>query len=150
MKLLLQSVRIEFLKVRKEVLSQMTPIVPILVRWFWPDCHLASGQPAFIVEIPADRMVEVDGDRPEREVSSYLRRVEELASMMPGSVTEGHVTCVIAATGALLRAYENPAMPYSGLWNAYNPLQSVGVQIANISELANIVASMLGVTDAED
>lgn len=128
----------------------MTPIAPILVRWFWPDCHLASGQPAFIVEIPADRMVELDSDRPKREVCSYLRTVAELARTLPGSVTEGHVTCVIAATGAVLRAYENPAMPYSGMWNAYSPLQSVGVQIANISELADVVTSTLGMTNARE
>lgn len=128
----------------------MTPAAPILVRWFWPECHLAAGQPAFIVEIPAERMFEVGVNRPEDEVSSYLRTVDGLARMRPGSVTEGHVTCVIAANGAVLRAYENPAMPYSGMWNAYNPLEPVDAQIVDMSELVEIAKSMHGATDASE
>lgn len=148
--LLLDALRLEFVKVRKEALSQMTSAAPILVRWYWPKGHLASGQPAFFVEIPTERMAEVGEDRPEHEVSSYLGTVEELARIMLGSVTEGHVTCVMAATGAILGAYENPAMPYSGMWNAYNPLQPVHVQIADVSELAHVVTSMLGMTNARE
>lgn len=112
---------------------------PIIVRWLWEDCPHADGERAFVVEIPIGRM---DGHLPEgmtdADLAEYLDRVALQVQRWPGTVSEGHVTCVVATDGRMLQTFQDPWFPYSNLWNGYCPLLRLGVRVDALEQLKAI------------
>ncbi len=115
-----------------------TERMPIVVRWLWDDCHLIDGGRAYIVEIPAERAVRLEGGRSTHEVDAYLKAVATQVAMWPGTVTEGHVSCLFTADGRVVKHYHDPWFPYSNLWNAYCPLRRLGIRVAGLDDLVHI------------
>lgn len=89
-------------------LSDGTGHQPILVRWLWNDCHLLGGSRAYVVEIPAGRISGLPGALPHDRAADYLEHVAACADRLPGTVTPGHVTCIVSADGRVVDSYVQP------------------------------------------
>ncbi len=115
----------------------------IVVRWLWNQCHLLGGRRAYVVEIPAEGTLGLPGTGPNDEVNAYLEGVARQVSRWPGTVTEGHVTCIVSADGRVVDAYVDPWFPYSNLWNAYCPLRRLGIRVGELADLQNIPGEVI-------
>ena len=111
---------------------------PILVRWLWNDCDLLGGNRAYVVEIPAGRACGLLGAQSHDRAEAYLEEVAACASRLPGTVTPGHVTCIVSADGRVVDSYVEPLFPHSGMWNGYGPLRRMGRRVANLADLQRI------------
>lgn len=116
---------------------------PILVRWLWDDCHLLGGRRAYVVEIPAERALGLLAVRSHDEADAYLEGVARQASRWPGTVTVGHVTCIVSADGRVVDSYTDPWFPYSNQWNAYCPLRRLGIRVAELADLQGIAGEQV-------
>ena len=111
---------------------------PIVVRWLWNDCDLLGGSRAYVVEIPAGRISGLPGAQPHEKEEAYLEHVAACAARLPGTVTPGHVTCIVSADGRVVDSYVQPMFPYSGMWNGYCPLRRMGIRVADLADLQRI------------
>lgn len=116
---------------------------PIVVRWLWDECHLLGGGRAYVVEIPAERTLGLLGAGSNDKVNAYQERVARQVSRWPGTVTEGHVTCIVSVDGRVVDTYVDPWFPYSNLWNAYCPLRRLGIRVGELADLQNIPGEMI-------
>jgi len=69
---------------------------------------------------------------------TYLEYVAVCADRLPGTVTPGHVTCIVSADGRVIDSYVQPMFPYSGMWNGYCPLRRMGIRVADLADLQRI------------
>ena len=118
--------------------SDRTGSQPIVVRWLWNDCDLLGGGRAYVVEIPAGRVSGLLGAQPHDREETYLEYVAASAARLPGTVTPGHVTCIVSADGRVIDSYVQPLFPYSGMWNGYCPLRRMGIHVADLADLQRI------------
>lgn len=119
-------------------LSEGSGSQPIVVRWLWNDCDLLGGGRAYVVEIPAGRVSGILGAQSHDREEAYLEYVAACAARLPGTVTPGHVTCIVSADGRVIDSYVQPLFPYSGMWNGYCPLRRMGIRVADLADLQRI------------
>ena len=103
----------------------------VIVRYLWDYYHRTGHKTAFMIEVPADQVVDWTfpdrATQPREEyIAGHLERSAVLAGRFPGTVAPGHVACIVSATGEVIEAFVDPWMPYASLWNGDSPLLRLG------------------------